>query len=189
MFWMYIHTKFHTPSSCSLSVNSHQANSQHISYSVIFPPLTHLLTPWSRVLLEKLTGSQLGKIFSTFYGTQRFISAFSSARHLTLSAMSIQSMPHHPTSWRSTLILSSHLSESSKWFFPSGFPTKTLYASQLSLHMLNAVSTISTLFQVECDKNAQMYMESHPTVRKTFYWLYTSFPIYTMETLYTGKCL
>jgi hypothetical protein len=31
--------------------------------------LTYLLTSWSRVLLEKLTGSQLVKKFSAFYGT------------------------------------------------------------------------------------------------------------------------
>ena len=30
---------------------------------------TYLLTPWSRVLFEKLTGSQLVKKFSAFYGT------------------------------------------------------------------------------------------------------------------------
>jgi len=29
----------------------------------------HLLTPWSRVLLEKLTGLQLVKKFPAFYGT------------------------------------------------------------------------------------------------------------------------
>jgi len=46
---------------------------------------TYLLTPWSRVLLEKLTGSQLVKKFPTFYGTRRFITAFTSARHLSLS--------------------------------------------------------------------------------------------------------
>ena len=47
--------------------------------------LTYLLTPWSRVLLEKLTGLQLVKKFPAFYGTQRFITAFTSARHLALS--------------------------------------------------------------------------------------------------------
>jgi hypothetical protein len=31
--------------------------------------LTYFLTPWSRVLLEKLTGLQLVKKFLTFYGT------------------------------------------------------------------------------------------------------------------------
>ena len=41
---------------------------------------------------------------------RRFITAFTSARHLSLSwASSIQSIPPHPTFWRSILILSSHL--------------------------------------------------------------------------------
>ena len=34
-----------------------------------------LLTPWCRVLLEKLTGLQLVKKFPAFYGTRRFITA------------------------------------------------------------------------------------------------------------------
>ena len=45
----------------------------------------YLLTPWSRILLEKLTGFQLVKKFPAFYGTRRFITAFASARHLSLS--------------------------------------------------------------------------------------------------------
>jgi hypothetical protein len=47
--------------------------------------INYLLTPLSRVLLEKLTGSQLVKKFPAFYRTRRFITAFTSARHLTLS--------------------------------------------------------------------------------------------------------
>ena len=47
--------------------------------------LTYLLTPWSRVFLQKLTGSPLVKKFPTFYGTRRFITAFTSARHLSLT--------------------------------------------------------------------------------------------------------
>jgi len=47
--------------------------------------LTYLLTPWSRVLLEKLTGSQPVKKFLILYGTQRFITAFTSALHLSIS--------------------------------------------------------------------------------------------------------
>jgi len=39
-----------------------------------------------------------------FYGTRRFFTAFTSARHLTLSsASSIQPMPPHPSSQRSAL--------------------------------------------------------------------------------------
>jgi hypothetical protein len=57
------------------------------------------LTPWSRVLPEKLKGHQLVKKFPAFFGTGRFITAITSARHLSQSrARSIQSMPHHPTS-------------------------------------------------------------------------------------------
>ena len=37
---------------------------------------THTLTPWSTVLLEKLTGSQVVKKFPSFYGTPSFITAF-----------------------------------------------------------------------------------------------------------------
>jgi hypothetical protein len=64
--------------------------------------LTYLLTQWSTVLLEKLTGLQLVKKFPALYGTRRFITAFTGARHLSLTwASSIQSIPPHPTSWRS----------------------------------------------------------------------------------------
>ena len=72
--------------------------------------ISYLLTPCSRVLLEKLTGVQTVKKFPKCYGTRRFITAFTSARHLSLSwASSIHSTLPHPTSWRSILILSSHL--------------------------------------------------------------------------------
>ena len=36
------------------------------------------LTPWSIFLLGKLTGFQLVKNFPAFYGTKRFITAFTS---------------------------------------------------------------------------------------------------------------
>jgi len=61
--------------------------------------LTYLLTPHSTVLLETPTGFQLVKKFPSYFGTRRFITAFTSARQLSLSwASSIQSIPHHPTS-------------------------------------------------------------------------------------------
>jgi len=44
-----------------------------------------LHTPWSRVLREKLIGSQLVKKFPSFYGTRRFITTFTIACHLSLS--------------------------------------------------------------------------------------------------------
>jgi hypothetical protein len=58
---------------------------------------TYVLTACSRVLPESLTGPRLVKKFPAFYGTQMFITAFTSARHLSLSwARSIQSMPSNP---------------------------------------------------------------------------------------------
>jgi len=72
--------------------------------------LTYLLTPWCRVLLENLTGLQLVYKFPAFHGTRRFVTALISARHPSLSCASpIQSIYPHPTSWRSILILSTHL--------------------------------------------------------------------------------
>ena len=91
--------------------------------------LTYLLTPLSRVLLEKLTGLQLVKKFPAFHGTRRFITALTSVRHLSLSwASPIQSTYPHPTSWRSILILPTHLRLGlPSGLLLSGFPTKTLY--------------------------------------------------------------
>ena len=44
--------------------------------------LANELTTWSRGLPEKLTGPQLVTMFLAFYGIQRFITAFTTARHL-----------------------------------------------------------------------------------------------------------
>jgi len=80
--------------------------------------MVYLLTLWSRVLLEKLTVPQLTKKFPAFCGIWRFITAFTSSRHLSLSwASSIQSMPPHPTFRRSTLILSPHVRWKIVYFF------------------------------------------------------------------------
>ena len=91
--------------------------------------VTYLLTPWCTVLLEKLTGLQLVKKFPAFHGTRRFIIALTSLRHLSVSwASPIQSIYPHPTTWRSVLILSTHLRLGlPSGLFPSSFPTKTLY--------------------------------------------------------------
>ena len=101
--------------------------------------LTHSLTYLLSYSMEqspswKETGFQLVEKFPTFYGTRRFITAFTNARHLSLSwASSIQSTPPHPTSWKSILTLSSHLRlRLPSGLFPSGFRTKTLYTPRLS---------------------------------------------------------
>ena len=90
---------------------------------------TYLLTPWCRVLPEQLPGLQLVKKFPAFHGNRRFITALTSVRHLSLSwASPFQSIYPHPTSWRSIIILSTHIRLGLlSGLFPSRFPTKTLY--------------------------------------------------------------
>ena len=88
---------------------------------------TYLHTPWCGALLEKLTGLQLVKKFPAFHGTRRFITALTSVCHQSLSwASPIQSIYPHPTSWRSILILSTHLRLGlPSNLLPSGFPSRS----------------------------------------------------------------
>ena len=96
---------------------------QHI-YKIAY--LLHGAEPFLRSQLLL----QLIKKFPAFYGTRKFITVLTSARHLSLSwAYSIQSPQPLPTSSRSILILSSHLRLGLPGgLFPSGFLTKTLSA-------------------------------------------------------------
>jgi hypothetical protein len=52
--------------------------------AVVHLDMYGMLNPWSRVLAEKLTGPQLFRNFPAFYGTGRFITAFTRACHLLL---------------------------------------------------------------------------------------------------------
>ena len=139
---------------------------------------TYLLTPWS-IVLEKLTGPQLVKKFPVFYGTRKFITSFTSSSHLSLfSAKLIQSMPPHPTSWRSILILSSHQRMGlPSGIFPSGFPTKTLHTPLLSLisatwpALLTLLNLIARKTQCWCCKHASSnkeYFVLHNTVEHNY---------------------
>ena len=63
-----------------------QYGHSHLRSLYFFPSLYYyLLTPWSMVILEKLASLQLVKKFPAFYGTRRFLTALTSARHLSLS--------------------------------------------------------------------------------------------------------
>jgi len=117
------HPKHISSSATSLTKFSHI-----IWYEVRFSKIIYLLTPWSTVLLQKLTGSAASQEIPRLFGTRRFITVLTSALHLFLSwANSIQSPQPPPTSWRSILILSSHLRlDLPNGLIPSGFPTRTL---------------------------------------------------------------
>jgi hypothetical protein len=89
----------------------------------------YLLTPCSRVLLEKLIVLQLVKKFPAFYGTRRFITAFTSTRHLSLSwASSIQSMPPTPNPSR---LLKIHLR--------LGLPSGSFKCINIEIHFIHTV--------------------------------------------------
>ena len=94
--------------------------------------LTYLLTPCSRVLTEKLIGSQKSQKIPRI-----FMEPVSSLPHLQVPTAcpcpesdqsSSRTPPPHHTYWRYRLILSSYLHLGlPSGLFPSGFPTKTLY--------------------------------------------------------------
>ena len=129
---IWYHNKCRWPSGAQVERGLLQVWWYQILYNTILTSwwwaLNCLLTPWCRVF-EKLTGLQLVKKFPVFHGTRRFITALTSFRHFCLSwASPIQSIYPHPTSWRSILILSTHLRLGLRsGLLPSGFPSKTLY--------------------------------------------------------------
>ena len=43
------------------------------------------MNTWSRVVLEELTGTQLDKKYPAFYRTRTFVTAFDTARHLSVT--------------------------------------------------------------------------------------------------------
>ena len=93
-----------------------------------FSLYAYSLTPWSRILLEKLTGPQPVKKFPQFYGTRRFITAFpilsQTNPFLTHHAIPLREYPpscYPPIcAWVFQVVI-----------FSPGFPTKTLYAPLL----------------------------------------------------------
>ena len=103
--------------------------------------LTYLLTysvEHSPLEADRFSSSQE---FPAFYGTRRFIAIFTSACFLPLFwARSIQSLHPHPTSRRSILILSCHLTPGfSKWSLSLRFPHQNpVYISSLSPYVLRA---------------------------------------------------
>ena len=118
---------YHTPKRRKGKVHSrtgHEDQEGEQTYS------SYLLSEWSRVLLVKLTGSELVKKFFAFYGTRSFITAFTNACHLSLSwASSIQSMPLHPTSWKEVQLYS-FFNLGARWGWVVNATSQLLYRQQ-----------------------------------------------------------
>jgi len=60
--------------------------------------LTYLLTPWCRKLFEKLIITQLVENALLSYGTRRFVTVFTKARHWTYTEPAESSSPHRSLS-------------------------------------------------------------------------------------------
>jgi hypothetical protein len=92
MLKLRMHTNFTTPSSIILTNHSsvsiytlHWHTQKYRSHRLLegllemyhtivrSPLLTYLLTPWNRVLLERLTGSAASQEIPRIFGTRRFI--------------------------------------------------------------------------------------------------------------------
>ena len=54
-------------------------------FIILFHIYIYLVTPWCRVLLEKLTGSAASQEIPHIFGTRSFITVLTSASHLSLS--------------------------------------------------------------------------------------------------------
>jgi len=105
-FHLNCSTGFDKISGSELHTRNSLAHCRNLSIITTYN-VAYLLTPWSRVLLEKLTGPAASQEIPRIFGTRRFITVLRSARHLSLSwANSIQSSQPPPTSWISILILS-----------------------------------------------------------------------------------
>jgi len=115
------------------------------NYILPYKNTIYVLTPWSRVLHEKITGLQLAKKFPAFHGTRRSSTALTSVRQLSLFRTSpIQSTCPHPTSWRSILILSTHLRPGlPSGLIPSGFPQQDPIHPPLLTHTRHMPSPYS----------------------------------------------
>ena len=106
------------------------------------------LNPFRRTALEKSIVTQLLKKYLTFYRTQRLISTFTTAHHLPVPVLSqinpVHISPHHPISWRPTLI-SIHAYVFHVISFCQVFPTKILYAPLFSPYVPYALPISSFL--------------------------------------------
>jgi hypothetical protein len=74
---------------CACNAISHEKRFVLLVYFII----TYLPTPWSRVLLEKLTGFAASQEIPRIYGTRKFVTVLTSACHLPASSSSHNPLP------------------------------------------------------------------------------------------------
>ena len=111
-----------------------RSNYKPFIYNSFILSQTSKPTPWSRVLAEKLTGTQLVKKFSAFF-LKLNVHQLVHVGPLTVPNLSHRNSVRvlHPTPWRSILVLHSHPRLGlQSGPFPTSLPTKTLYIALLT---------------------------------------------------------
>ena len=135
-----------------------------------FRKLAYLLAPWSRVLLEKLIGFQLVKKFPAFYGTRKFITAFTSARHLSqpwASSTHSKSTSHFLNICLSIVLQSK--SGSPKWSLSRRFPhqkseyTSPLHHTTIRKHVFKTCALCTVVRDVIVTKYCQAKLPTLPS--------------------------
>jgi len=118
---------------CKICSEPHENRNGSANFFLGMSSLLYLLHK-TESFLRSTSIFSYSRNFQHFFGTQKIIASLMSSRDLSLSrATLIQSIPSHPISWRSILTFFFHLClRLPSDFFPSGFPTKTLYIPWLS---------------------------------------------------------
>jgi hypothetical protein len=113
--------------------SSHPNPSQTPSLSLLHFIVLYALNKWTSVLLEKPIAPRPVKKFPAFYGTHKFITAFITDRHLSLSWAKSSSRAPILFLEKPFLILLSHLRLGPpSGLFHSDFPAKSRYALIIS---------------------------------------------------------
>ena len=111
--WQWCVSSLSGPYENDLKPHLTLATAQGQPHLIYIHPHTEL-TPCSRVLLEKLTGSQLAKKFPAFYGNWRLLTTFPRAHHLSppwaisISITMINYHRHNSLSFHHNLQCTSH---------------------------------------------------------------------------------
>ena len=137
---------------------------------------THLITPSNRIFWEANRFSASQKKITDILWNPKFSNWYTSARQLSLTwASSIQSITPHSTSWRSILILSSHLRLGMprglfpRWQFSTvikalyNFQTNAYFVVQISKFLANISLSTFVCLQSNRSKKQTNQIRIHVT--------------------------